>query len=185
MPRGGFTKLSSLVVQCGFCCNSSSYCWIYCNVTVMRTDACPLCGHLFTADRRAVPEQVVIRESEKRSWRGRKTRRAVVPVCVECLSERRQRPLLENWPGVVGVEFPQFTDGYIPGDCEQCGTPCLVRPNKKRIHVYCSERCRVALYAASVPRTVTECSTCGAEVVGRKGRRYCSNACRQKAYRAR
>ena len=161
------------------------YCWFYCNVTVMRTDVCPICEQPFTADRRAVPGDVIVRESEKHSWRGRKSQRISAAVCVECMGQRCQRPDLGDWSGVIGVEMPQFVDGYVPVECENCGTPCLVRPNKKRVRAYCSTRCRAKLLTPTVPGTVTECATCGAEVVGRKGRRYCSNACRQKAYRRR
>lgn len=77
-------------------------------------------------------------------------------------------------------------------ECKRCGA--LFEPATMRQR-YCSSRCRKATHAGSrvtsvfVPELLsqerTPCPVCGGAVEGRKSRTYCSNGCRQAAYRER
>lgn len=72
--------------------------------------------------------------------------------------------------------------------CAACGRPTVVRADKRRKVVSCSDRCRLSYYASRRPVSVnvTVCQVCDNDIVGgRAGRRFCSDACRQKAYRRR
>lgn len=84
----------------------------------------------------------------------------------------------------------EFTDGWERHECRNCALPILLAPSKLRKAAFCSSRCRVAVVrakqkAVQVPVT-HKCDGCGNEVVGgRADRKFCSAACRQKAYRNR
>lgn len=155
----------------------------YCNVADVRTDVCPICERLFSLDLRGIPGFVLVRGSEELPWV--EARRVNTPVCVDCMIQRWQEPDLENWPGLVGVVRPQFMEGYVPITCEHCGTPCFVRPDKGRIHDYCSLRCQSALHRQGLGEVVSSCAVCGKEITRFNGRRYCSQVCRQRAYQRR
>ena len=78
-----------------------------------------------------------------------------------------------------------------PQPCESCGRPVHYRPSYRRRHVLCSSRC--AWLAASKRRSATTgaarhkaCAVCGTVFdPPRADARYCSPACRQRAYRQR
>ena len=92
------------------------------------------------------------------------------------------------WGG-VGYGYPPPREAA----CTVCGRTVL-RPVfwKPTGEVTCSDRCRLRAYRARVTaarRTQTRgtlrCGRCGAAMTGRADRRYCSPACRQRAYRNR
>lgn len=88
---------------------------------------------------------------------------------------------------LVMVAMQEFLERTEPTECEQCGVPLLLRPLRRRKRDTCSSACRAKLYKTetSVPPAVTRCEGCGTEMHGRSDRRYCSPACRQRAYRRR
>ena len=81
-------------------------------------------------------------------------------------------------------------------ECAQCQRPLyLPRDRTWRRHPFCSGGCAREFYAAAQRNKRAErrpsgqrrnCATCGAPVTtGRADSRFCSSACRQKAYRKR
>jgi endogenous inhibitor of DNA gyrase (YacG/DUF329 family) len=82
---------------------------------------------------------------------------------------------------------PSSLLSYPADACEACGRP-VVRYRPLGYHVYCSQRCQRRAYrqAHKPEPEPTDCVACGERVdVRRADARYCSNACRQKAYRTR
>lgn len=76
-----------------------------------------------------------------------------------------------------------------PAPCAGCGHPVIRASNARMRYITCSRACTVK---ASKQRTgrlrtpVTKpCAECGGLVTGRADQRYCSAACRQRAYRVR
>ena len=101
-----------------------------------------------------------------------------VPVCGSCFEYKR---------GYMASPWA-FT---APTPCEACGRPVVSRHRWDRLYVYCSERCSRRVYnrnrytrrAESRP---SDCSACGGPMSpSRSDARYCSSACRQRAYRQR
>jgi hypothetical protein len=87
----------------------------------------------------------------------------------------------------------RFCRGCMSGDgsrgtCEGCRRIVIRRSDRRyRRHTFCSDLCRWQVQAAS-RRIVPEphpCAGCGDPVTARADARYCSSACRQRAYRAR
>ena len=68
--------------------------------------------------------------------------------------------------------------------CVTCGRPVVtVPPHGQRKNVSCCRRCRDLAYRR--PRTERACAVCGTEFLpSRSDARYCSQACRQRAYRS-
>lgn len=66
-----------------------------------------------------------------------------------------------------------------------CELPVLLPVDKRRKVDACSDLCRTRFYARPVELIVTECEDCGCEMTGRSDLRFCSPACRQRAYRRR
>ncbi len=102
-----------------------------------------------------------------------------VPVCRSCF-EHRCGHMVSPWA---------FT---APSSCEACGRPVVSRERRNRLYIYCSERCARRLYnrhrseKRARARRSTCCSACGEQMSpSRSDARYCSNACRQRAYRER
>ena len=74
--------------------------------------------------------------------------------------------------------------------CEGCGQSVRLRTHHRRTRVLCSNACRVRTNPSHRDNTSNAsgdgCPQCGARVMGiRSSRRYCSSACRQRAYRIR
>lgn len=109
------------------------------------------------------------------------------PVCLGCLRpdsaaaqspDGRVRAHLVGW-GALDAD---------PQPCATCGLPILVAPDKRRQVVTCSDLCRARHYSTRARRvtpTAHVCSGCGETMTGRADRRFCSSACRQRAYRRR
>ena len=102
-----------------------------------------------------------------------------VPICSTCF-ERKRGYLADPW-----------TYRGSPEPCEACGRSVVSNHRLERQYVYCSERCARRIYnlhrsekrARARPSTCTACSEQMSP--SRSDARYCSNACRQRAYRKR
>lgn len=119
--------------------------------------------------------------------------RAFKPVCERCFEgharffrtsyagdvDRVKHALLNEWKRRAFVETP----------CVGCGRPVWKLPRKGNPRVFCSDSCAAGFYRrmALPRRPASACSVCGGAILGnpRGDIRYCSPACRQKAYRQR
>lgn len=149
-------------------------------------DDCPVCLGPITEDNRGVKVTVRRRRSPKHAWlEGWKIGTSTAVACQSCASTAGAGE--DGRQNLVSVRLQEFVEDFEPKVCEQCGLPILLKPDKRRKRDTCSEYCRLKLAKAgrSVPTSVTHCEVCGAEVEGRAGRKTCSSACRQKAYRDR
>lgn len=78
-----------------------------------------------------------------------------------------------------------------PTPCEGCGRLVALPIDKRRARVTCSPRCLVAVSRSRRTRSVSSlavaaCLVCGETLLNvSPGRRYCSSACKQRAYRRR
>lgn len=153
------------------------------NVTAMENNACPVCLTEYTEENRAVNVRgTMVRRSPKHAWKHG-PRGMVCQTCATTIAAGR-----DGAENTVMVSIGTTLDGHEKATCEHCGLPFLVRPVARRKHVACSARCRSALHRAdkAVPEAVTRtCDGCGTEMTGRADRRYCSPACKQRAYRNR
>lgn len=117
-----------------------------------------------------------------------KTYRGDILACHRCATTHNAGA--DGKENLFMVRAQEFTDGWERHDCQNCALPILLAPSKLRKSAFCSSRCRVAVVrarqkAVQVPVTHA-CVTCGNEVIGgRADRKFCSAACRQKAYRNR
>ena len=115
----------------------------------------------------------------------------VFEVCAECCATK---PIV-GVADMPGVDFSWLATRpwRPPKPCEKCGWPviCDIR-RKLSKYVVCSDRCRRAVYGAVAraklralvqPRS---CALCGAGLQAKRSHaRYCSAACKQKAFRRR
>jgi hypothetical protein len=100
-------------------------------------------------------------------------RYTVAPVCEQCCSE--------------------YTDFRLPCPCEGCGRPVHQQADARfRYHLFCCEKCEQAARATAArqrrsdARGTRSCETCGETFEPtRADSRFCSSACRQRAYRNR
>lgn len=70
-------------------------------------------------------------------------------------------------------------------NCVVCGLPVLLPVDMRRKVDVCADLCRSRFYAKPVELAVTTCGGCGSEMTRRSDLRFCSPACRQRAYRRR
>lgn len=143
----------------------------------METLTCPVCKTDFTATEQAPAHPVDIGRPYRRSiTRSREL------ICHACATTR---PYPAPPEGIFHVTWPRY-DSTTSVLCEGCETMIAVPDNPRRKHIYCSNKCRQAILRRQAPRDRSrECDTCGNTFTGRAGAKYCSPACRQKAYRAR
>ena len=158
-------------------------CCARCNVTVMRTvpNNCPVCGEAIPADVAAVRAQVTRRNNRRGwGWPSAWTRRE--PVCQSCAGKW----MGESVDGLVRFVAPSVTDTETVS-CQACDRLVMLTPDSRRKVNVCSDSCRMAYYAGKrVPIAVTHrCEGCGVVMHGRADRKFCSAACRQRAYRVR
>ena len=91
----------------------------------------------------------------------------------------------DEWPA---SHYHDFGDAK---PCHNCGRPVRVDYNRNiPLPLVCSDECRRAVYAklARERRQNAEqvCATCGNDFIPKRSdAKYCSVACKQKAYRAR
>lgn len=105
----------------------------------------------------------------------------IVPLC------RRCRPIApEPWQS--------WSWDRGPKPCQTCSRPVLNQvTRRRRRHTFCSDACEKEYHAArqanrrrEAAMLEKECATCSAAfTAARSDARYCSDACRQKAYRMR
>jgi hypothetical protein len=105
-------------------------------------------------------------------------------VCAECCATKPSA----DWPWIKPL------GGWrLPKPCERCGRPVINAMRRKLPkHIVCSRECRLAVYGAieAAKRRVSvkprRCALCEASFVPeRSDARYCSAACKQKAFRRR
>lgn len=147
----------------------------------MHTDVrlCPLCDQ---PDDGPVSYRVELWTSRTRGWRA-VTRTAICATCWGTDDTYRR----ESADG-KRVAFDQSVrSGREIIACAVCDRVVSVPVDKRRKVDVCSGVCRSRFYAArSATEAVTHlCEGCGTAMAGRADRRYCSPACRQRAYRQR
>ena len=107
-------------------------------------------------------------------------------VCLDCLP-----PHLGATPHADGrpLAFAPSPRAAEAVDCVACGLPVILSVDARRKVDTCSDRCRTAYYTDRARRdsapVTHRCKGCGEAMTGRADRRYCSSACRQRAYRQR
>lgn len=118
--------------------------------------------------------------------------RAFKPVCERCFEDlartfrnpyggdvdRVKHALLHEWK----------RKSFVETSCVGCGRPVWKLPRKGNPRVFCSGKCSAGFYRRmALQRRQVACSVCGNTIAdNRRGDvRYCSPACRQKAYRQR
>jgi hypothetical protein len=115
----------------------------------------------------------------------------VFEVCAECCATKPIISVAE----MPGVDFSWLATRQWrpPKPCEKCGRPVIWDMRRKLPkYVVCSDGCRRAVYGAVAraklralvqPRS---CALCGAGLQAKRSlARYCSAACKQKAFRRR
>lgn len=156
------------------------------SVTDMYSDlsVCPLCDSQIGAG------ETVVRSRVSRGITYRPPVREVAwePICVRCarrgsfvVNEVTQEPA---WKGARARHH--YPDGEVCV-CVTCGRSVILKPDPRRAVPTCSTVCRSKHYNQDAVRVPTshECEGCGDEFEGRTDARYCSSACRQRAYRTR
>lgn len=149
------------------------------NVTGMgtRIGECPLCGD------RVQDAPMVDAEVGRRAARNRRAWWTRQPICTACAATGHRPESADGktlaWIDVNATQHPVVT-------CEACEQQLHMKPDKRRKRVTCSNSCRQKLYKTKrVPLAVT-CDGCGNTYAPvRSDSRFCSPACRQKAYRER
>lgn len=122
-------------------------------------------------------------------WASRRWNAISLLICASCYGGRRgyfnfdHRALPVCWTGVVGrgEELP-------PAPCEACGQPFIRNAEALLKRHTCSAACTTSLTRSRNGNKGSgkPCETCGRDITaGRADSRYCSPACRQKAYRHR
>ena len=90
--------------------------------------------------------------------------------------------------GACCAQAERFPAWYrSPRACEGCGRPVHPGRQSRATHVLCSEHCGyVVRYRRRPDREPIDCAVCGERLDARRAdTRYCSDACRMVAYRAR
>ena len=115
----------------------------------------------------------------------------VFEVCAECCATK---PFV-GVADMLGVDFSWLATRQWrpPKPCEKCGRPVICDMRRKLSkYVVCSDGCRRAVYGAVARarrRSLVEprsCALCGAAFRPKRSHaRYCSAACKQKAFRRR
>lgn len=153
-------------------------CSATCNVTGVGTHECPVCGS-------AIAEGVPM--ARQLTWvkRARSWASTWGLVCVACVASGRS--VLSSDDGQLEVLTDLRALRADPEPCACCRRPVLAVPDKRRRVMTCSSRCRSRYYSQ---QRVTDagthlCEGCGAQIGGRSDRKFCSAACRQRAYRGR
>jgi hypothetical protein len=106
------------------------------------------------------------------------TAHTVSEICAKCWAATDW-----SWP------FPRQWRSAL---CERCGRPVIYDRRQRLKHVVCSRECRLAVYRAIETAKCRSrvkpqpCALCGASFQPKRSdARYCSVACKQKAFRRR
>ena len=126
--------------------------------------------------------------------------RAAEPCCSDCFT-RHATPLIACYGGSLDAAKKGIltrygkTPNHHEFSCVECQRPVWKRPRKANTRVFCTPDCSARFYnrkALQIKNSdlkilLTTCNACGGAIPGnRRGDvRYCSPACRQKAYRQR
>ncbi len=125
--------------------------------------------------------------------------RATEPCCPACFT-RQATPMIAAYGGSLDATKKAILARYgkVPNHqefaCVECQRPVWKRPRKANPRVFCTPDCSARFYNRKALRLrsklkslLTTCNACGGAIPGnRRGDvRYCSPACRQKAYRQR
>jgi predicted nucleic acid-binding Zn ribbon protein len=140
----------------------------------MPTRTCAICETPIPDDVPAVQSPVTI--SLRRNGRGRTLRRVI---CEGCAATYRAESPDGRRRAVHSFQRRERTN------CVVCDLPVLLPVDKRRKVDACSDLCRSRFYAKPVEPAVTACEGCGSATTGRSDLRFCSPACRQRAYRRR
>lgn len=150
-----------------------------CNVTAMgtRMGECPLCGV------EAGNAPMVDAEVGRRPARNRRAWWTRQPICAGCATTGH-RPESADGKTIAWIDVDPTRHPVVA--CEACGQQLHMEPDRRRKRVTCSNSCRQKTYKTiRVPSSVT-CDGCGNTYEpARSDSRFCSPACRQKAYRER
>lgn len=171
------SRLSSALVSSDFLDDRGS-------VTDMYADGfeCPVCGRWIAAG------EVVVRSEVHRSvsYRPPVSTFSWEPICLGCA----QSGAFVAKPGVKPSKKVVAKEHHPDGEvcvCVTCGWSVILKEDSRRRVPTCSTACRAKHYnqAAVRPPKRQECAGCGDPFEGRADARYCSSACRQRAYRLR
>lgn len=126
--------------------------------------------------------------------------RATEPCCSDCFT-RQATSLIHIYGGSIDAAKKGILSRYgkVPNHqqftCAECHRPVWKRPRKANTRVFCTPDCSARFYNKKALQIKTSnlkvqlniCNACGSSIQGnRRGDvRYCSPACRQKAYRQR
>lgn len=112
-----------------------------------------------------------------------------MPICSTCWGDADDSiyRVRESADGKRRAIDRSISSGRETVTCAACGRSVSVPIDKRRKVNVCSDLCRSRVYdARRVTEAVTHpCEGCGTGITGRADRRYCSPACRQRAYRQR
>lgn len=146
----------------------------------MNTRKCPICSDWIADDEPMSRQQVLYRQGRRRWARWQ-------PVCLSCLEGRAGN--LSSPDERVQVFANRSGLEVEPAPCAHCGLPVHLTPDARRKVPTCSDLCRSRHLGRArtpvEPAVTPTCEGCGDDMTGRADRRYCSSACRQRAYRRR
>ncbi|CAN5766886.1 hypothetical protein BH24CHL8_BH24CHL8_11760 [soil metagenome] len=131
---------------------------------------------------------------ERSEWRNR--RRA--DFCGRCLRPLGEQDMIvRSWTRVSCSDCVRVadlntwgwpphvpSDYYMCGACGACGRAVCLQGGRRPVTLFCSERCAGRIYRMHRRRPIA-CGQCGMAATRRSDARYCSDACRQRAYRRR
>ncbi len=111
--------------------------------------------------------------------------------CADYRRRQRERALFEAGPIISPPPLDPLTErridlrirrGWPLRRCPACHSPFIVDGYTGRPRIYCSTRCRQAMYRHRRAQRIRRCPTCGREYAIRAPHQvYCSVACRRRA----
>ena len=154
-----------------------------------RYDVAKTCSHCADCERPLAPDEPIWRQriSLGRSMFGG-THHRLLPVCETCSHAKRSE---------YSYRYPHPSTEFRPAQpCEGCGRPVHERYRDglfhRNHHVICCEDCykaaelKYARETRTLARGTHECQICGKSFEPtRNDAKFCSSACKQKAYRKR
>ena len=156
-----------------------------------RHDAAKTCSHCVDCERPLAPGELIWRQriTLGSGMFGRGTQHRLLPICETCSHAK------ESWGS---YRYPHPTAEFRPAQpCQGCGRPVHERHSPRygfhrNRHVICCENCyrgaelKCARESRTLARGTLECEDCGKSFeADRNDAKFCSSACKQKAYRKR